>query len=86
MKKICGTCTHWNFKVGTDKNWGECLNPDVIAASYVSLTKSVMAVTLATTLSNADLNTLIHQISQNARIYFEENGFGCIHYVRGSDD
>ena len=68
MSQICKDCRYFNFKSSGDKSWGQCLNPFVVEATRVSLT-------------HVDINPAQREeVKIYARIYFDENSFGCIHF------
>lgn len=64
----CKTCKHFSWKLSTNRNWGECLNPKVIAMTRISFRHIEVTPQL-----RKEINTY-------ARIQFDEDEFGCIHF------
>ena len=72
--KICKHCEYFNWKLSGSRNWGECLNPEVLSSTRLSL-KLV-------DLERADLD----EVRQYARIHFDEDNFGCILFEHAESD
>ena len=73
--KTCKTCRFWNFKVSTDKCWGQCLNVDAQMGFYVSIKIPNLE-------STVEIETFQKLARENTEVYFEENSFGCIHHMK----
>lgn len=69
---ICANCCWWNFKVSAEKSFGECLNPKVGDNIHISWSLVHEIYELPEEVRTA--------IKQYARVYFEEDNFGCIHF------
>jgi len=73
MRK-CGTCKHWNFKVSTEKCWGQCLNKKARSGFYIS------AHIPERNMKYTEILDFKNDVKMNCDVYFEENMWGCIHH------
>lgn len=69
--KTCKSCRHFNFKVGTDVVWGECLHSEVINSQYISLSL------VHEVFEHPEPHKLMEAIKNYARICYREDLFGC---------
>lgn len=67
----CKACKHFNWKLSTSKEWGECLNPTVLDAIRISW-RHVWGLH-----SHPEL---LKEIDDYARVQFVEGEFGCIYF------
>ncbi len=76
IKGTCKDCDWFNWKVTTDKSYGECINPKNgdEKAMYVSATK------LDFEKFGADIHVVREEIKNYAVIMFDEDIMGCVNF------
>ena len=72
----CKFCKHFNWKLSSEKNWGECLNPVVLDSIRISLPH------VNEIYNHPEPKKLIADIMGFARVQFVEDDFGCIHFEK----
>jgi hypothetical protein len=70
MLPTCKACEYFNFKVSTVHSWGECLNPTVMDAQWISYHPS-------RDVGCQDWAALLKDIREYGHIYYREDEFGC---------
>lgn len=73
IKKTCGTCRFWNFRVSDENRcWGQCLNEKVHESIYISNNFPDRMK------STEEYHQFVNDVRENCQVYFEEENFGCI--------
>lgn len=83
MTSTCKDCRHFNWKLSLSRNWGECLNPQAIMRISLKLTDWGKVEGIETL---EQYKAIQREVAKYARVQFEEETFGCIHFEESQLD